>query len=682
MCAQPIVSVIIPVYNTEKYLCQCLDSIINQTLKNIEIICVDDGSTDGSLEILNDYSQRDSRLVVLHQQNLYAGTARNRGLENAKGKYVYFMDSDDYCDLQLLDHTVRCAEETNAEIVVFDYYRFCNTTGSKEYKAGLLKSLLPSKKEVFSYEDIPDEICSLVNPTPWNKLFLRDFIAANELHFLEIPTTNDITFATLSVMMAKRVSYIKEALIYYRTNLKNSVSSKKKDNINNVVTAVLSVDQQAQKLSHYAVIRNSIRKFIIRNLFLALERYAGGEDEASYVYLNQKIDAILFGYPLFIDLTSEDIGDEELFNQILLCKRRASERNDFTFTPRIIVSLTSFPARIEKVHLAICSIVQQTRKPDKILLWLAKEQFPNGERDLPKKLLDYQKVGLEIEWCEEDIRPHKKYFYTMQKYPYDIVITVDDDLLYNPRMIELLFLSYFKFPHAVSCMRAHLMTADKAGNIAKYSEWVKEYSGIVDKPSMSLFSTSGAGTLYPPFCMDQRVFDLNAIKTLCINADDLWLKIMQVLHDTPVVLVHPNEPLVYIEGTQAVSLREKNLYANENDVQLANILGQYDTKDQKSCSCIAYKLFSEEIPLKNEKEHVGEGLAADKRCVLLTQRVEWAEKEIQLLRNSTSYKIGCCITWLPRKISRGIRCYRENGFHYTVSRIKEKILVRIKRGIS
>ena len=100
------VSVIIPVYNTEKYLRQCLDSVVNQTLRDIEIICVDDGSTDGSIEILREYEQKDSRVKMLCQKNQYAGVARNNGLNYASGEYVFFMDSDDYCCHELLERAV------------------------------------------------------------------------------------------------------------------------------------------------------------------------------------------------------------------------------------------------------------------------------------------------------------------------------------------------------------------------------------------------------------------------------------------------------------------------------------------------------------------------------------------------------------------------------------------------
>ena len=128
------VSVIIPVYNTEKYLRQCLDSVVNQTLRDIEIICVDDGSTDGSIEILREYEQKDSRVKVLCQKNQYAGVARNNGLNYASGEYVFFMDSDDYCCHELLERAVDRAKMVDADIVVFDHECYDESTGRTEKK--------------------------------------------------------------------------------------------------------------------------------------------------------------------------------------------------------------------------------------------------------------------------------------------------------------------------------------------------------------------------------------------------------------------------------------------------------------------------------------------------------------------------------------------------------------------
>ena len=120
----PKVSVIIPVYNTEKYLRECLDSVVNQTLRDIEIICVDDGSTDNSLAILREYETKDSRIKVLTQENINAGAARNKGLSEATGEFLSFLDSDDFFEPDAIERMYECAKSRNAEIVVYQVSTF------------------------------------------------------------------------------------------------------------------------------------------------------------------------------------------------------------------------------------------------------------------------------------------------------------------------------------------------------------------------------------------------------------------------------------------------------------------------------------------------------------------------------------------------------------------------------
>ena len=124
----PKISVIIPVYNTEKYLHQCLDSVVNQTLKELEIICVDDGSTDSSLEILKEYAQKDNRFTILTQKNLHAGVARNAGLTVAKGEYVHFLDSDDYLYSNVYKKLYNCLVDNNLDLIKFKAKIFDNAT--------------------------------------------------------------------------------------------------------------------------------------------------------------------------------------------------------------------------------------------------------------------------------------------------------------------------------------------------------------------------------------------------------------------------------------------------------------------------------------------------------------------------------------------------------------------------
>lgn len=128
----PVVSVIIPVYNQEKYLRKCLDSVCNQSLQNIEVICVNDGSTDNSKEILENYAKQDSRIHILSQKNQGAGAARNLGMQVARGKYLSFLDSDDIFEPLMLETMVRAIEKDDADVLVCRADRFDTNTGIRE----------------------------------------------------------------------------------------------------------------------------------------------------------------------------------------------------------------------------------------------------------------------------------------------------------------------------------------------------------------------------------------------------------------------------------------------------------------------------------------------------------------------------------------------------------------------
>jgi len=128
MQSRYLISVVLPVYNAERFLRQCLDSIINQTLRNIEIICVDDGSTDGSLAILREYAARDARVIIVTQENKGAGAARNKGIEVARGEYLSFLDSDDFFELSMLEKAHAKVVKDNADIVVWQCDRYNNET--------------------------------------------------------------------------------------------------------------------------------------------------------------------------------------------------------------------------------------------------------------------------------------------------------------------------------------------------------------------------------------------------------------------------------------------------------------------------------------------------------------------------------------------------------------------------
>ena len=200
------VSVIIPVYNTESYLPECIESLLNQTYPFFEIICVDDGSTDRSAQIIEAYAAEDPRVTLIRQQNSFAGTARNRGMDQAQGKYLLFLDSDDYFDPRMLELSVSRAEETAADIVVFGGYNLDSRTNTAKVRPSYLKEHLVSGLEVFSRKDIPDHILTLSNPAPWNKLYRRDFVKARDLSFMSTRSANDVYFTKMAFVLADRIS--------------------------------------------------------------------------------------------------------------------------------------------------------------------------------------------------------------------------------------------------------------------------------------------------------------------------------------------------------------------------------------------------------------------------------------------------------------------------------------------
>jgi hypothetical protein len=240
----------------------------------------------------------------------------------------------------------------------------------------------------------------------------------------------------------------------------------------------------------------------------------------------------------------------------------------------IIVSLTSFPDRIDTVWMTVMSLLHQTIKPRKIILWLAEEQFPEKEDDIPPSLLKLKEYGLSICFCE-DLKPHKKYYYSMLEYPEYKIITVDDDVLYPEFLIEELNNTERKYPGRVCCTRAHRILLDSEGHIMSYKNWEK---GIIENCEDNLFiiPIGCGGVLYPPNSLDERLFEKSSIKELCLLTDDLWLKSMSLLKNTRVVKTNrTTRTFMTILKTQSQGLHYTNNGCDNNDVSMKNIINKY-----------------------------------------------------------------------------------------------------------
>ncbi len=216
MKSQPKISVIIPVYNVEKYLEECLDSVINQTLTDIEVICVNDGSTDNSLNILKKYEKKDKRITVITQKNLYAGVARNNGFAISKGEYVHFFDSDDILsDNKVYEDVYNKLKEVNFPDVIHGFAdRFDNKTlkqiDEKDNYKNTNKSFFIDKNDI-------DSLLKL-SVVPWLSFFKSDFIRKNNITFPNLKCSNDVFFFFKSIFSLDTIYLYNRKFVNYRVN--------------------------------------------------------------------------------------------------------------------------------------------------------------------------------------------------------------------------------------------------------------------------------------------------------------------------------------------------------------------------------------------------------------------------------------------------------------------------------
>lgn len=220
----PKVSVIVPVYNAAEFLEKCIGSIMAQTLRDIEIICVDDGSPDNSLEILRELQARDSRIQVISQPNGGAGAARNNGLRHATGEYLSFLDSDDFFEPNMLEEAYNCAESYRADFVVFnsDQYHMDKDT-FVEVPWVLRKNTLPPYMP-FSYRQLTDNVFKSFVGWAWDKLYRRSFVLEHDLWYQEQRTTNDMLFVFSALVVAKRIAIVDKVLAHQRRGSGESLS--------------------------------------------------------------------------------------------------------------------------------------------------------------------------------------------------------------------------------------------------------------------------------------------------------------------------------------------------------------------------------------------------------------------------------------------------------------------------
>lgn len=228
-------SIIVPVYNVEQYLKQCLDSIVKQTFEDFEVICINDGSTDNSFNILKEYARKDNRFKLISQENQGQGIARNKGIDIATGKYLLFVDPDDWIEANTLELIYKRAEKCQANVLQFDYDIYNNSKKTHKYKnfyqiAKRKFGYNLKKYDYYNWQIFKKNMFREIGFAVWNKAYLTSYIKKNNIRFAPSKIGEDHIFTIKSVILTHKVHYLNSMLYHYRNRENSSVNCASNNN--------------------------------------------------------------------------------------------------------------------------------------------------------------------------------------------------------------------------------------------------------------------------------------------------------------------------------------------------------------------------------------------------------------------------------------------------------------------
>ena len=319
------VSVIIPVYNTENYLRACLDSVVNQTLRDIEIICVNDGSTDNSLSILKEYAEKDSRIVLINQKNAGVSVARNNAIAVAKGEYLAFLDSDDWFEPDAMEAAYSKISQDKTDVVGFAAKSFIANKYNRDFNSNIIEKILNGKGGIKEFVEL--------NILVWDKLFRTEFIKGNNIQFpVELSLAEDIIFCNLVNFAHAKYSYLNRYLVNHNDLVTNSLT----------YTHAKAIRQDLAALKY--LLNLEIYKKQDRNFQIAIgNQFCGGanyywttlEDEKCRASLLE--DMINLTKYIEANYTKKELKSQELYQKLI--KRIKQYKGEFPYN---LLSKTKF----------------------------------------------------------------------------------------------------------------------------------------------------------------------------------------------------------------------------------------------------------------------------------------------------------------------------------------------------
>lgn len=272
-------------------------------------------------------------------------------------------------------------------------------------------------------------------------------------------------------------------------------------------------------------------------------------------------------------IVASEVIKQHLKNQALSSYKNLT--NTKSREIKILITLTSIKSRIRDVFLVLESIVQQTMKPDEVVLWLSEDDFDDNL--LPETLIRFKKKGLTIRYCK-DIGSHTKLFYAAKEYPDYLLITVDDDIIYPHDLVENLYRTYLKYPECICCNSSRKISFDSQKNILPYLKW--ERINTVMTPAKYFLPLGVNGVLYFPGCFDEEFFNEEKMTELCPKADDIWFRVHTLRKNFNVVTtgMYPDltNDFISLDTSTVDALGPQNVLYGGNDKQLKSVLKYYN----------------------------------------------------------------------------------------------------------
>lgn len=336
----PLVSVIIPSYNAEDYIDECLDSVERQSLTDIEIIVVDDGSSDSTVEHIESHCHLDSRIRLFKQSNQFAGVARNKGISVAKGEYLYFLDADDWIEPNALEVLVSLAIDSSVDIVIARSEGFDNQNGSTWLIDYAVKGV--PFGTVLQVEDYADHLFQSFMGWPWDKLYKTSYVISNGLSFQSLRTTNDALFVFSSLAFAGSVYCCDQMLFHHRSNNAKSLEGSRDLSWHCAIEAMDAIDRKLLCSPYYDQLKHSYCNWVMNYSYWSIltlspsvaEKFLNAllplvskmpRDECNYPQLHERLFSNYCNFDksqLLVSLVSskEENSDLETRNHDLECR--------------------------------------------------------------------------------------------------------------------------------------------------------------------------------------------------------------------------------------------------------------------------------------------------------------------------------------------------------------------------